>query len=245
MKTTNNNPMRDAARAALLLCSALSALAALAALSVSATAAADDPAYKPTYTIGVRNSGVLIRNRGLDPVSASDIIQQSGLYADVEFLSTQGNDHLSLGLEWVTSGTSAETFQRFQADHRAHYGLLALTYRIDITSWLSPYIRTSVGFGVHALDIEGYEVNNDWVLASSHGLGVEVFIPYDAWSPDGTTTLGARLELGALYQLDPEFTLTKSANTPADTEEIPISGADLGSMPTSGFSFTFDAFIRF
>jgi hypothetical protein len=240
MKPMNNknhkNTPNNIARAAL-------SLSALSALCLCAPAVADDF----TTSIGVRAGGVLIRDRGLDPASESDINPQTGLYTDIEVFSPTGPDHLSLGLEWATASTSASLFNSFQIDTNAHYLLLAATYRYDLTPWLAPYVRTSAGVGFHHLSIEGgdYEADDDWTFAGYSGAGAEFIVPYKEWSSTATTTIGVRLELGYTYRAQPEFIATRPTNTPEDEAEIPLSGINLGSMPNNGYVLTFDAFIRF
>lgn len=215
----------------------------LAALLSTASASAD----VPPISVGVRVGNVLIRDRGLDPVSAFDVNMQVSLYSEIDLFSLTQNDRVSAGLEWSTTPYNAPLFSVFQTETESHHALATLGYAYSVLPWLSPYVRTAAGVAFYDLtiDYEGYTAEDYWAFSGYSAVGAEFIVPYEFWGPDADATAGLKLEFGYTYRADPHFIATRPTDTPEDAAEIPVVGADLGHMPTNGFLITLDFFARF
>lgn len=222
----------------------------------------------PSIGVGLRIEALNIEDEQRDPISGVDTLPVIGVMADIEPARGLIPGRLRVGLEYNYLGEESTTlFQTLEADWSEHHILATVDYGWEVTDYLVPYAKVTLGLGFYEVGVEDFvaarlEATDYGLFSGSAGAGLELLFPYSFWGsaaePSGDNTdvsdaevsvgdnsFGLRLELGHTFRQNPEFVVEQSHDTPEEAEEIPLEGARLGTLPVNGLYFSVDFFVRF
>lgn len=222
-------------------------------VDAASTAVITDSHGEWSLGLGFRFGQTVVNDRQLDPLTPSNTNTQLGLYVDYEFLDDLivYGDRLRFGIEWFSDGTSETLYNTFNLEHGGHHVLATIDYGYHIFRWLTPYLRTGLGFGIYDFSLSSPSSNvEDSALTFSGqaGLGLEFLLPFDVMansSEKHKSGIGVRTEFGLTFRTEPEYEVGRTGPTPEDEVDVTVVPTSLGSVPVNGWYWTTDLYLRF